>query len=80
MSRAEAALVEAAPALSNSNHTVTYRGIPAYSDSDGTLKKFHCKRVASYCVTVSKHFYCMKVQLGVQKSVTLRGELFTASL
>ena len=47
MSRAEAALVEAAPApaLSNSNHTVTYRGIPAYSDSDGTLKKFHCKRV-----------------------------------
>ena len=34
-----------AGALSNSNHTVTYRGIPAYSDSDGTLKKFHCKRV-----------------------------------
>ena len=73
MSRAEAELVEAAPepALSTSNHTVTYRGIPAYSDSAGTLKKFHCKRVASYCVTVSKHFYCMKVQLGVQKSVTV---------
>ena len=32
-------------------------GLPAYSDSAGTLKKCHCKRGASYCVTVSKHFY-----------------------
>ena len=55
-------------------------GLPAYSDSAGTLKKCHCKRGASYCVTVSKHFYCMKVQLGVQKSVTVRGEILTVSL
>ena len=29
-------------------------GFPAYSDSAGTAKKCHCKRGASYCVTVSK--------------------------
>ena len=33
------------------------------------------KRGASYCVTVSKHLYCMKVQLGAQQSVAVRGEL-----
>ena len=55
-------------------------GLSAFSDSPGSLKKCHCKRGASYCVTVSKHFYCMKVQLVVQKSVTLRGELLTVSL
>ena len=49
-------------------------------DSDGTLKRCHCKRGASYCVIVSKHFYCMKVQLGMQKSVTVRGDLLTVSL
>ena len=46
-------------------------GLPAYSDSAGTLKKCHCKRGVSYCVTVSEHFYCMKVKLGVQTSVTV---------
>ena len=55
-------------------------GLPAYSDSAGTLKKCHCKRGASYCVTVSRHFYCMKVQLRVQKSVSVSGELLTVSL
>ena len=46
--------------------------IPAYSDSAGTLKKCHCKRGASYCVTVSRHFYFMKVQ-GSEKCFCKRG-------
>ena len=46
--------------------------IPAYSDSAGTLKKCHCKRGASYCVTVSRHFYCMKVE-GSEKCFCKRG-------
>ena len=41
------------------------------------MKKCHCKQNASYCVTVSKHCYCMKVQLGAQKSVAVSGELLT---
>ena len=43
-------------------------------------KKCHCKRGASYCATVYRHLYCMNVQLGAQKSVTVRGELLTESL
>ena len=68
--------VDHGPPLTSENDT----GLPAYSDSVGTAKKCHCKRGASYCVTVSEHFYCMKVQLGVQKSVTVTGELLTVSL
>ena len=37
-------------------------GLPAYSDSAGTLKKCHSNHNASYCVFVSKHFYYMKGQ------------------
>ena len=55
-------------------------GLSAYSDSVRTAKKGHCKRGASYFVTVSKPFYCVKVRLGAQKSVTVRGELLTVSL
>ena len=39
-------------------------GLLAFSDSVRTAKKCHCKWGAFYCVTVPKHFYCMKVQLG----------------
>ena len=55
-------------------------GLPAYSGSIRTATKCHCKRGASYCVTVSRIFFCMKVQLGAQKIVTVSGELVTVSL
>ena len=55
-------------------------GLPDYSDSAGTAIKCRCKRGASYCVIVSKKFYCMKAQLGAQKRVTVSGELLILSL
>ena len=61
-------------------HAYVSTGLPAYSDSFWTAKKCHCKRGASYCVTVSRLFFCMKVQLGAQNSVTVRWELLTESL
>ena len=44
-------------------------GLPAYSDSAGTLKKCHSKRGASYCVTISKHSSIQKVNQEFEKSV-----------
>ena len=54
-------------------------GLPAYREDAGPAKYCRCNQKAPYCVTVSKHFYCMMVQL-VQKSVTVRGELLTVLL
>ena len=54
-------------------------GLLAYSDSPGTLKKCHCKRGASHCVTVSKHFYYMKGQ-SVFEKVTVSNHLLNVSL
>ena len=59
---------------------VCFIGLPAYSDSVGTTKKCRCMQRASYCVTVSKHCYCIKVQFRAQKSVTVRGDLLTVAL
>ena len=56
--------------------SVLITGLPAYSDSVGTAKSV---TVSGKLLTVSKHFYCTKVQLGSQKSVTARGELLTVS-
>ena len=50
-----------------------------YEGPIGGSEKCQCKRGASYCVTVSKHLYCMKVQLGAQKSVNVRAEFLTVS-
>ena len=49
--------------LSKQRSQLQPTGLPAYSDRAMTAKNCHCKRGAFYCVTVSKHFYCTKVQL-----------------
>ena len=49
-------------------HTYWTIGLPAYSDSAGTLKKVSlCKQNYSYCVNEFKHFYYMymKGQWGI---------------
>ena len=46
-----------------------FTGIPAYSNSAGTVKKCRCKRGPAYSDT----FFTLKTGLGIAKTVTVTG-------
>ena len=46
-------LVNNSQADSRKARAINITGLPAYSDSAGTLRKFHCKQSSPFCVTVT---------------------------